>query len=117
VVGVVPQLWAQIVLNNNTYARWKSLIKWRRLTGFDQDNLININRVKEIKIYGLEHHILSLWRQHFDLYRGGRVKLDQNLDKSQGLFNLLDGILQLGVQLWLVGKVLDRQPGFGLGEF
>lgn len=116
-ITLIPSMWIEAQANLKRFKSWDQIGNYYRLMKYDRNLILNPAKVKEIKIFRLEHHLVDLWKKHFDLFKGNRQQVEKERLGKESLVEVADTAMQIGIQLWLLAKLLSRTPGFGLGQF
>lgn len=102
-----------------------SLARWRywdhrgedfRLQYYLRSTLTDSKKIREIKLYGVTDWLTRMWRENFETARGGQVAIARQAQRQRGVAGILDTLVQIGVQIWLIKLVIGRGTA-GLGQF
>ncbi len=116
IIAILPVLIIEVQTSMKRWRNWDEKgDDWRR-QWYLRWMLLDVNRIKEIKLYLLGDFFLDKWQHHFDASRKTELAIEKSAQKQRALSGFVDAGTQIGIQLWLLGKVLARN-GFGLGQF
>ena len=120
VVVVLVTLTPVIIIEANA-----SLSRWRywdrrgedfRMQAYLRNTLTDNTKIREIKLYGLTDWLTTRWRERFEIARQGQVQIAQKAQRQRGVAGVLDAVVQVGIQIWLIRLVIGRGVA-GLGQF
>lgn len=116
-ISVAPVV---IIESQTSLERWR---KWDvigddwRLMWSARTTLLNPGMVKELKMTGIYDHMVGLWRTFFKRFKEQDIKIEKRALKRRSGAAVLSGTVELGVDVWLLLRVLRRGSNFGLGDF
>ncbi len=116
-ISVAPVVIIETQTSLERWRRWDIIgDDWRHMWN-SRTTLLNPEMVKEIKMTGIYNHMVGLWKTFFQRFKDLDVKIEKRALKRRSGAAILSGAVELGVDIWLLLKVLGRGSKFGLGDF
>jgi ATP-binding cassette, subfamily B, bacterial len=116
-ISVAPVVIIESRTSLDRWRRWDIIGDDWRLMWNSRTTLLNPEMVKEIKMTGIYDHMVGLWRMFFKRFKEMDVSIERRALKHRSGAAILSGVVELGVDVWLLLKVLGRGSQFGLGYF
>jgi ATP-binding cassette, subfamily B, bacterial len=116
-ISVAPVVIIESRTSLDRWRRWDIIGDDWRLMWNSRTTLLNPEMVKEIKMTGIYDHMVGLWRMFFKRFKEMDVSIERRALKHRSGAAILSGVVELGVDVWLLLKVLGRGSQFGLGDF
>jgi ATP-binding cassette subfamily B protein len=117
ILALIPILVIEVRANKKRWRIWDEKGDEQRLQFFTRGSLLDGEKLKEIKLYGLVDFMLGRWRQYFESFRRSHLQVMRTAQIHRSVSGLLDGAVQIGAQLWLLERVLTPGSKFGIGQF
>ena len=116
VAALSPSIMIESAVSVRRWRRWDDMGEDWRFMSITEWLLRDIDAIKEIKIFSLGPRLRKIWNHYTQKARYSDVKIEREALKQRSLARLIDTGVNLGVQIWLLLKVLAR-GSFGLGDF
>lgn len=116
-ISVAPVVYIESQASLERWRKWDVIGEDWRLMWNSRTTLLDPIRVKEIKMTGIYDHLVELWRRYFKKFKDLDIQIERRTLKRRGAAGVLSGVVELGVDIWLLLKVLARGSRFGLGDF
>ncbi|HEY1074594.1 MAG TPA: ABC transporter ATP-binding protein [Patescibacteria group bacterium] len=116
-ISLIPNLYFELAASLERWKQWRSKGVNIRKTSMIRSNILNSDKVGEIKVFGLENYFLDLWNTYVRKFRGEEVELERKVTRNRSLSSIFEQSAETGIDIWLVLKVLRSAGTFGIGDF
>lgn len=116
-VSLVPNLYFELKASLERWKQWRSKGVNVRMTSYIRNNILDSDKVGEIKVFGLENYFIDLWNTYVRNYRGEEVALERKVTRNRSFSSVFEQLAETGIDIWLVLKVLRSAGNFGIGDF
>lgn len=115
-LAIIPVLRVEMRASKERWKVWDRVdADWRLRWDINWD-ILSLRSITEIKMFQVFKYLSSLWRRYFDKTTAVRLEVERRAQIRQFWASLLESVTQLGINIWLLMRVLSRQ-GFGIGDF
>lgn len=116
-VALIPILVVEVRTNMKRWRSWEERGEQRRMQNYISTILKDDRQIKEIKLYGLVDFLLGRWEEVFSDWRNRWLEIGRSARLNRSMGRLLDAIVQISVQLWLLTKALAAGSTLGIKGF
>ncbi len=117
-IALIPTLVIEV---RTSFQRWRT---WEDERGNDRRQqwyinslLLDPEALREIKLYGLKDFLLGRWEHHFEATRKLSLKIERRAQRYRTVIGILNALVDLGAQVWLIMRVLGRHLDLGAFVF
>ncbi|HMS30891.1 MAG TPA: ABC transporter ATP-binding protein [Candidatus Saccharibacteria bacterium] len=112
-VAILPGLIVQYKISRFQTKHWRENITARRKQSFIEYNMMQPDKISELRLYNLANTMLNLRKQFRDKDQGARLEFEKSYIKWRVFSDALETIVQLGSLVWVVIKIANRQLPIG----
>ncbi|HVQ44662.1 MAG TPA: ABC transporter ATP-binding protein [Candidatus Saccharimonadia bacterium] len=114
-LGLIPVLVIEVRTSMAQWRSWDERGNDWRLQWYLRGLLSNVISLREIKLYGLKNALIKRWEQHYRAAHLAQIGIERRAQKQRAIAGVLDIVVSVGSQAWLLLRVMAR--GSGLGSF
>lgn len=114
-LAIAPGLVLEYKMSRLQIGHWRKHVTERRKMNFIEYDMIQPNKISELRLYNLAAKMLELRKSYRDLDQGGRLAFERKFIKWRFLSDLLQSVVQLGSLLWVVLRIAERV--YPIGQF
>jgi ATP-binding cassette, subfamily B, bacterial len=114
-VALIPILFVEVRTSVKRWRSWDERGTDWRLQWYIRTILTDVQKLREIKLYGLKDYLVQRWTGHLTNARQAELKVERHAQRLRAVTSLLDIFVTYGSQVWLLLRVL--QKGSGLDAF
>ncbi len=115
-LAVLPLMVIELRTSIKRWKFWDERGDTWRMQWYLRSTMTDVATIREIKLYRLVDWFARRWRKAFEEARRGQVDIERFAQRQRAASGVLDALVQVGIQLWLVTLVLGRGTA-GLGLF
>ena len=113
--AVIPGVFIQFSLSRTQVAHWNENIKTRRVKHMIENQMEQVRRIAEIRIYGLAKHLLSLRKKLRDKDEKQRIEFERKFIWKQLGADVLETIAEVTALIYTTLQIIAQtQP---IGQF
>jgi ABC-type multidrug transport system fused ATPase/permease subunit len=116
-ISLLPGIYFQLKAGKTAWGIWDAKGNVSRMAWSNAWYLRNENYIKEIKIFRLREYILNIIDTLFKDFQSGFRKNERILTIQSLFTGILETSTNICIQFWLLSRVLNRDSGFGVGDF
>lgn len=120
VVGavVIPLTRVELKVNLARSAFWDGVTDRWRFIGYLRWNLFgSVATLKELKLFQTERYFLDRFSEATKSVDDEMLAIGRSAELGRFGVQVLSTMADLGIQIWLIGRVLASQGAFGIGDF
>jgi ATP-binding cassette, subfamily B, bacterial len=116
-ITLAPVMLSEVTTNLRRWRHWDSAGNSWQMFWFFRRLLTDVSGIKEVKLFNLKQYLVDSWRHYFDKTELERINIERQATPRRAAADIIEVIRDVGIQLWLVTKVLGSNGRFGLGDF
>lgn len=112
-LAIFPGLIVQYKISRFQTKHWRENITARRKQSFIEYNMMQPDKISELRLYNLAKTMINLRKYFRDKDQGARLEFEKGYIKWRIFSDVLETIVQLGSLVWVVIKIANRQLPIG----
>jgi ABC-type multidrug transport system fused ATPase/permease subunit len=116
-VSLIPGFLVQIKSSGLVWGIWDTKGDANRLYNFTSGYLTAPNYIKEINLFGIKDYLLKVLKNLLTSFQAEQRRILNQTQKKLFVSYIIEICVILGIEIWLLFKVLSRIPGFNIGNF
>lgn len=114
-IAIIPGVYIQFKLSRAQIAHWNKNVDVRRSQGRIEWNLLQPDKIAELRLYGVVRHLMKLRSSLRDKDERHRIEFERQYIGKRLLADALEASTVVGAMIWIVLEIVaKRQP---LGQF
>ena len=115
VIAVIPSIYIQFKLSRAQIKHWDENIETRRSVSIIEWQLLQVNHVAELRLYGAIKHLLKLRIKLRDKDEKKRIDFERQYISKQLIADIIEAAAEVIALLWVVFQIIAKaQP---IGQF
>jgi ABC-type multidrug transport system fused ATPase/permease subunit len=114
---LIPGILVQMKFSKLAWGIWDTKGDENRLYGKTSAYLSDAGYIKEIKVFGIRQYLINRMEKLFNVFQAEQKQNMKDAYNKKFGTDLLEFATTIGIQVWMLLKVLARTPGFGIKEF
>lgn len=117
ILSLVPSFWVQVQSSKLGWGIWNAKGDTNRKFYSNSWYLRNEDAVKEIRVYGIRDYLIDLISSLFKDFQKEQINLLKKTQRRVFLSDFIEEIARIGIEIWMLLRVLERTKDFGVGNF
>lgn len=116
-LSLLPSFFIQAKSSRLSWSIWDTKGDVSREYGFNSHYLKNIQKIPEIRVYGVLKYIGKKIKNLLGDFQNEQKKIHRSTQIKLLCADLIEEASKLVIQVWMLFRVLDRGANFGIGDF
>ncbi len=112
-VATIPGVYIQFKLSRSQIAHWNSNVDVRRTRNMIEWDMLQPNRITELRLYGIVRHLLNLRKKLRDQDEKARIDFERQYIGQRIAADVLQTAAEVGALVWIALEIVARHQPVG----